>query len=84
MGLHFTEVSVMRVVECSPLHHYGWVKMELKIALLLTLREYICEQMSPGGGGWGVGCSQQALYGEASPRGPTFLTGMVSPMYTFY
>ena len=62
--------------------------MELKIALLLTLREDICEQMSPGGGGWGVGggvgCSQQALYGEASPRGPTFLTGMVSPMYTFY
>ena len=29
--------------------------MELKIALLLTLREDICEQMSPGGGGWGGG-----------------------------
>ena len=29
--------------------------MELKIALLLTLREDICEQMSPGGRGWGGG-----------------------------
>ena len=28
---------------------YGWVKMELKIALLLTLREDICEPMSRGG-----------------------------------
>ena len=68
MGLHFTEVSVMRVVECSPLHHYGWVKMELKIALLLTLREDICEQMSPGGGGWGLGAVNKLYTGRLRPE----------------
>ena len=46
--------------------------MESKIALLLTLREEIYDQMSQvwGEGGGGEG-SQQALYGEAPPRGPT-------------
>ena len=49
--------------------------MELKIALLLTLREDICEQMSPGGGGWGGGGwvqSTSSIRGGFAPRSNLF------------
>ena len=42
--------------------------MELKIALLLTLREDICEQMSPGGGGWGLGVVNKLYTGRLRPE----------------
>ena len=47
---------------------YGWVKMELKIALLLTLREDICEPMSRGGGGGGWVQSTSSIRGGFAPR----------------
>ena len=43
--------------------------MELKIALLLTLREDICEQMSPGGGGvGGLGAVNKLYTGRLRPE----------------
>lgn len=68
MGLHFTEVSVMRVVECSPLHHLWMGKDGIEDSLLLTLREDICEQMSPGGGGWGLGAVNKLYTGRLRPE----------------
>ena len=62
----------MRVVECSPLHHLWMGKDGIEqdsFAIDLERRD-LCADVSREGGGGG-GCSQQALYGEASPRGPT-------------
>ena len=57
--------------------------MELKIALLLTLREDICEQMSPGGGEWGLGAVNKLYTGRLRPEVQPLCTPSIEKWYPF-
>lgn len=68
MGLHFTEVSVMRVVECSPLHHLWMGKDGIEqdsFAIDLERRD-LCADVSREGGG--VGAVNKLYMGRLRPE----------------